>query len=201
MATPRKGGILREFAAGVIDRISGRVTVRRSRSLPASNQREAFTPATQFFPSGMPLTPIAPAGSTTGRRFDFPSFINTTYTAARRAGRRRDQLRDAAPHGVAGGWRLDLLAPRDRDAQRSDGRAALVDPRQEEGRRRRRARADLEAWLARPDGVHTFRQWMRMLLEDHFVIDAPTIYFGDDGRPPAPRSHGRRDDQAADHRR
>ena len=67
----------------------------------------------------------------------------------------------------------------------------------------------LTRFLARPDGEHGWGPWCRMLLEDLFVIDAPTLYLrrdradrliglepidgatikrvlGDDGRTPAP---------------
>ena len=35
---------------------------------------------------------------------------------------------------------------------------------------------EITDFLARPDGVHTWTTWLRMLLEDLFVIDAPAIY-------------------------
>lgn len=35
---------------------------------------------------------------------------------------------------------------------------------------------EIEAFLARPDGIHRWRPWLRSLLEDVFVIDAPALY-------------------------
>ena len=35
---------------------------------------------------------------------------------------------------------------------------------------------EIKAALRKPDGIHTWSQWMRMILEDLLVIDAPTVY-------------------------
>jgi SPP1 gp7 family putative phage head morphogenesis protein len=185
MATPKagKGGRIQTFAQSTVDRIAGRVTV----TVPQAStelQREAFTPDQQFFPSGMPQTPIAPAGTTTGRRFDFQSFVNMTSAPRGEAGEGaisfRTLRRLASP--ADGGLDLLRLAIETRKDQMSAQRWSIRGKKKDDdgGKPAR----DLETWLARPDGVHTFRQWMRMLLEDHFVIDAPTIYYAvSNGRP------------------
>ncbi len=40
--------------------------------------------------------------------------------------------------------------------------------------------AALRAFFARPDGMHTFGDWLRLLLEELFVIDAPALYLSRD---------------------
>ena len=45
---------------------------------------------------------------------------------------------------------------------------------------------ELKAFFRKPDGKHTFQQWMYMLLDDRFVTDASTVYRGwrrRDGKP------------------
>lgn len=50
-----------------------------------------------------------------------------------------------------------------------------VRPRKKDLERDSRCEA-IELFLARPDREHAWQEWLRMLLEDLFVIDAPTIY-------------------------
>lgn len=179
MATP-KGGIVRQFTTGMLDRITGRTLSTRASTGAATGATDAemragFQPATQFFPSGMPIAPVAP--QVAGRARDFPPFINLSYTPRSEQGDNaigfKTLIRMASP--ADGGLDLLRLAIETRKDQMAAQRWSIRGKKKnDDGGAKAR---QFEAWLAKPDGVHTFRQWMRMLCEDHFVIDAPTIYF------------------------
>ncbi|QGM48008.1 phage portal protein [Methylocystis heyeri] len=116
-----------------------------------------------------PLAPIAPP-AVAGRGFDFPSGYNIavgarafepigfsdlralaeTYDLLRLViETRKDQIERMA-------WSL-----RPRAGTRGPGPARI---------------AELTRFFERPDGEHCFSDWLRMLLEDLFVIDAPTLW-------------------------
>lgn len=196
MATP-KGGIAREFAQAVIDRISGKAAERANASGAAlaptdttlnqtppkavattGQMTAAFSPVPDYFGAGRPLKDVAPAGSTRGRSWDFPAFINTNYTPRGEQGQAgigfATLIRMASP--ADGGLDILRLAIETRkDQMMAQGWAVRSrDLEGDDGGTRARA---FEQWMRKPDGVHTFRQWLRLLLEDHFVIDAATLYF------------------------
>ncbi|MGA8170100.1 MAG: hypothetical protein WB816_04605, partial [Methylocystis sp.] len=116
-----------------------------------------------------PLSPIAPP-QVAGRQFDFPSGYNIV------AGTRAYE-----PIGFA-----DLRAL----AETYDLLRLVIETRKDQVERmswslRPRAGAtgpgparitQLTRFFERPDGQHNFAVWLRMLLEDLFVIDAPTLW-------------------------
>jgi hypothetical protein len=123
------------------------------------------------------MAPIAPEGSTTGRKWDFPAFVNFTYTPRGEQGENYitfDTLRSLADP-TCGGLDTLRLAIETRKDQMS-GQRWQVKGRAEGNDGGAKARK-FEEWMRRPDGIHTFQQWMRMIMEDHFVIDAPALYF------------------------
>lgn len=186
MATPTKGGVIRRFAQSVVDRISGTAfhPTLTSQDSASPAMQAAFNPPGSFFPAGTPLTPIAPAGSTTGRQWDFPSYVNLNFGPRSEQGENAidfstlRQMSDPAQ----GGLDLLRLAIETRKDQLSAQRWKIrgADKNDDGGKDAR----TFEAWLKRPDGVHTFRQWMRTLVEDHLVIDAAALYFSTDGTRP-----------------
>lgn len=187
MATPQ-GGLIRQFTSAMLDRITGRTPPTRANpgagtGATDAQMRDAFTPATQFFPSGMPIKPTAPA-QVAGRARDFPPYINLSYAPRSEQGDNaidfKTLIRMASP--ADGGLDLLRLAIETRKDQMAAQRWSIRGKKKnDDGGPKAR---QFEAWLAKPDGVHTFRQWMRMLLEDHFVIDAPALYISQVGGRP-----------------
>lgn len=188
MATPTKGGIIREFSSAVMDRITGRGAARllnpeQTSGATDAELRAGFQPAQQFFPSGMPITPVAPIVAA-GRSRDFPPYSNQSYQPRSEQGENSISFqalqRMASP--ADGGLDILRLAIETRKDQMAAQRWSIRGRKKDDDGGP--AARKVEAWLANPDGVHTFRQWMRMLLEDHFVIDAPSIYMGRTGSRP-----------------
>ena len=180
------------FASAVIDRITGRVpndpVALGARALTAADGpegRDAFEGGDRpYFPPGRPLRPVAPKGSTTGRRWDYPSFINLTYAPRAEPGENAigfKTLRVLADP-AEGGLDVLRLAIETRKDQFAAQKWAI----------RGRARGDnggktarqVEEWLRRPDGINPFGVWVRMVLEDHYVLDAPTIFCSTHGGRP-----------------
>ena len=115
-----------------------------------------------------PITPLAPP-EIAGRQWDFPSGYNlsalprvyepVTFATLRALADGYDLLRlviETRKDQVA---RLDwMLTARDKKV--------APDPRL----------PAIKAFFARPDGRHSFADWLRLLLEELFVIDAPALY-------------------------
>jgi hypothetical protein len=123
-----------------------------------------------WFGPQQPLQPQAPP-EVKGRQFDYPFGANLNYVPRSEGGISFEELRalaDALPL-----LRLVIETRKDQIAAQS----FTV---------RQRARADLPnasaridgafEFLSMPDRRHSFSDWLRMLLEDLLVIDAPTIY-------------------------
>lgn len=125
-----------------------------------------------------PLAPVAPAQDVAGRQWDYPFGVNLTYGRPRseqsESGISFATLRDFAEPARGG---LDLLrlaieTCKDRlctipwTVQRLDGTEA-------DGDAQIRKATEL---LKKPDGELDFTTWLRMLLEDHFVLDAVAVY-------------------------
>ena len=124
----------------------------------------------EWFPPLPPLAPLAPPG-VAGRQFDYPSGynLNTTPRADEAIG--FPQLRALADS-------YDIL--RLVIETRKDQLAALrwtIQPRDKTKRKLSDPRiAAISDFLACPDREHSWDQWLRMLVEDLLVIDAPTLY-------------------------
>lgn len=126
--------------------------------------------ASSWFGPQQPLPPVAPP-EVAGRQFDYPFGFNLAVTP-----RNLEPTGFAELRGLADFY--DLL--RTVIETRKDQMARLA------WRIRRRdgvsgpandARiAEISAFFARPDRIHSWAGWLRMLIEDLLVIDAPTLY-------------------------
>lgn len=129
------------------------------------------TPADWFGPLD-PLNPIAPP-EVAGRQFDFPSGFNLATTP-----RAWSSIGFPTLRGLADGYdilRIIIEARKD-EMERMKWTIKPRDPAAKlQGELKARTQA-LEKFFMRPDRVHFWGQWLRMLLEDLFVIDAPTIF-------------------------
>lgn len=122
---------------------------------------------TNFFSPFQPILPFAPLTGNYAREFDYPVGYNLDYQP------RRFQLM-AQLRAMSQSWgllrsvierRKDQLLVVPWDIQARAGEKAP------EGRIAR-----VKEFFRRPDLKRNFSQWARLLLEDLFVIDAPTIY-------------------------
>ena len=127
--------------------------------------------AASWFGPQAPLPPAAPQ-EVAGRQFDYPFGFNLAITP-----------RNYEPTGFA---ELRGLA------DSHDLLRCVIETRKDQVERltwriRKRASAGKQAsdvarisalstFFARPDRLHSWAQWLRMLLEDLLVIDAPTLY-------------------------
>jgi hypothetical protein len=153
-------GIKTEIAPGIIARV-------------AAGLRYAFTgKGPEWFGPNEPLEPMAPPEAA-GRAFDYPMAINMTVQPRSGEGITFPMLRALADSydvlRLVIETRKDQIAkmdwqivPRDEDK----GRAKISDPRIDA----------LTDFFAYPDRVHSWGTWLRIMLEDMLVIDAPTIY-------------------------
>jgi hypothetical protein len=131
------------------------------------------TPTTWFGPA-QPLQPMAPL-EVAGRQFDYPVGYNLVVTPRADEGVSFAQLRSLADS-------YDLLRlvieTRKDQMERLDWtirRRALTDGRPVDRDDDPRIGA-IETFFRMPDRVHFWSTWLRQLLEDLFVIDAPTLY-------------------------
>jgi hypothetical protein len=180
MATPRKGAIIKPFDSAEIARVTRTPTGAQGvETAPSAAMTAAFEPAVQFFPSGRPLRPVAPEGTTTGRAWDFPSFLNMAYLPRSESGETAidfPTLRAMASpeHGGLDLLRLVIETRKDQMSAQRWSIRAKGDRNDTGGAKGEK----LREWLRKPDGIHTFRGWMRLILEDHFVLDQVAIYMG-----------------------
>ena len=134
------------------------------------------TPDTWFGPM-QPLQHMAPA-DVAGRRFDYPTGYNLTYTPRVYESVTFADLRALADN-------CDIM--RAVIETRKDQMEALewnirVSPSLSTARipvptDEQKSRIDkITAFLHCPDGEHGFQQWLRQILEDMFVIDAVALY-------------------------
>jgi hypothetical protein len=132
------------------------------------------TPETWFGPM-QPLQPMAPA-EVKGRAWDYPVGWNLNYVprASERIG--FDRLR-----ALADGYDLLRLVIETRKDQMTALTWSILPRQVKAGERASRAGldsaiAEISEFLQTPDRRHDWAQWLRGLLEDHFVVDAPAIY-------------------------
>lgn len=128
-----------------------------------------------FFPPGAPLPTMAPP-SVAGRAFDFPVGVNLQYTPRSQQGVQNisfETLRRLADPAQGG---LDLLrAAIEKRKKEMKAQTFKIVGREGTAGGDRAKRA--QALFAKPDGRQRWRTWLGQLLEDHFVIDAPTVFF------------------------
>jgi SPP1 gp7 family putative phage head morphogenesis protein len=156
-----KGGKDTPIPAGLLERAIG----------AATDVVSSFT--TGFFPPLRPFQPLAPEAA--GRAYDYPFGANLAYQPRGEPG--QDQISFAQLRRFAepaqGGLDLLRLAIETRKDQMVAQKWTIVGRDGADGGKRAR---DLELMMRRPDGALMFKVWMRQILEDHFVIDAPTVY-------------------------
>lgn len=127
----------------------------------------------QWFGPGVPMVPQAPE-EVKGRAFDFPSNVNLLTTSRPASPITYETLRAFADS-------YDLLRliieTRKDQMERLRWIIQLKDPKESRMTAQRKNRIkDLTKFFQRPDGEHHWNQWLRMILEDVFVIDALTLH-------------------------
>ncbi|MGO9007594.1 MAG: phage portal protein [Beijerinckiaceae bacterium] len=115
-----------------------------------------------------PITPLAPP-EIAGRQWDFPSGYNLSTLP-----RIYEPITFATLRGLAEGYDLLRLVIETRKDQVAR-LAWTVGARSKKPGDDPRIAA-IQSFFARPDGRHSFADWLRLLLEELFVIDAPALY-------------------------
>lgn len=125
---------------------------------------------TDWFGPLAPMAPAAPA-EVAGRQWDYPAGYNLAIGPRTYAPITFDTLRQ-----LADGWDLLRLVIETRKDQVAR-MAWTIKPRTDaksEGDCAQASRAKL--FFQRPDGLRGWADWLRLLLEELFVIDAPALY-------------------------
>ena len=126
------------------------------------------TPPAPWFGPSQPLRPEAPA-DTAGRQFDYPVGYNLRLQPRQDEGTSFAELR-----GLADAYDLVRLVIETRKDQ-VEAMAWQVRPRRGGPSDDPRIAA-IEDLLRSPDREHPWGAWVRLLLEDLFVLDAPSLY-------------------------
>lgn len=126
------------------------------------------TPDTWMSPD-QPMQPTEPQAA--GRQFDYPVGANLFYTPRGEELTSFEQLRMLADNcdlvRLAIETRKDQIAGLTWTISNANPKKQVPnDP----------ATREVERILAKPDGIHTWQAWLRMLVEELLVIDAPAIY-------------------------
>ncbi|MET3482365.1 phage portal protein [Methylobacterium sp. 1973] len=121
-----------------------------------------------WFGPSAPMRPSAPA-EVAGRRFDYPTGYNLNTTA-----RAYEPVSFAQLRRLADGYDLLRLVIETRKDQAARMKWAIK-PR-DSGKPAVAKAAAITAFLAKPDGVHPWTDWLRMGLEDVLVLDAWTTF-------------------------
>lgn len=149
-----------------------------------SDQARAMVPAQSralsiwdgWFGPLAPLTPVAPAQEVEGRQFDFPFGVNLTYGRPKleqsETGLGFPYLRQVAEPALGGSDLLRLAIETVKD--KLCGMEWTVQAK--DGSDGGTAATSVMDLLTTPDGEHGFNVWLRMLLEDHLVLDAVAIF-------------------------
>lgn len=122
-----------------------------------------------------PLQPIAQQPDVVGRAWDYPVGFNIQTTP-----RSSETISFSDLRSLADGWDVlrTIIETRKDQMERLDWSIqlrTLPSGKPSAGRDDPRIKG-IEAFFQRPDGEHWWGTWLRMLLEDLFVIDAPTLY-------------------------
>jgi hypothetical protein len=131
--------------------------------------------AADWFGPLQPVAPLAPP-EIAGRQWDFPAGYNLSTLS-----RPYEPVSFATLRSLADGYDLLRLVIETRKDQVAR-QAWTIKPRDgfcvDAANAERIAAA--KRFLARPDGAHNFTDWLRMLLEEVFVTDAPALYISRD---------------------
>lgn len=125
-----------------------------------------------WFGPGQPMAPQAPT-EVKGRAFDFPSSVNLLTTQRPASPVTYETLRAFADS-------YDLLRliieTRKDQMERLRWVIQLKDPKDKLTPQKKNRIKDLTKFFMKPDGEHHWNQWLRMALEDVFVVDALTFH-------------------------
>ncbi|QBR70678.1 hypothetical protein CU048_04615 [Beijerinckiaceae bacterium] len=125
-----------------------------------------------------PLAPIAPLAppEIAGRQWDYPAGYNLSTLS-----RPYEPITFATLRGLADGYDLLRLVIETRKDQAA-GQSWTINARDKTARSTADGQriAALKGFFARPDGIHGFVDWLRILLEEVFVTDAPALYMSRD---------------------
>lgn len=125
-----------------------------------------------WFGPGRPMDPQAPP-EVKGRAFDFPSSVNLLTTTRPYQPITYDTLRAFADSYDL----LRLIIETRKDAmERLKWTIQYKDPKEKLTPQKRNKIKELIKFFVKPDGEHNWNSWLRMILEDLFVIDAVSIY-------------------------
>lgn len=157
-ATPINRGLFERFTDGV------------------NSQITSLDPMTWMGPA-QPVGRVAPRG-TQARIWDYRFGQNIDYTPKAFEGYCYDVLRDLAD----GYDLLRIVIETRKDQVARVPHSFTVRPQEGEPPSKLKERqlddkriAKLDEFFDKPDGVHSFSDWQRMILEDMFVIDAPSV--------------------------
>ena len=138
------------------------------------------SPAVWFGPNDPPAPIVTPEQEegVRGRQFDFPVGQNIRMTP-----RQGEATTFAQMRALADNCDILRLVIETRKDQMAKMKFAIrpADPKQKVDARCK----EVEAFLRMPDGENPWSEWLRMLLEDMFVVDAATVYpwLNNDGTP------------------
>ena len=116
-----------------------------------------------------PVTSPQDQASVAGRQFDYPVGFNTRITP-----RQEESVSFAQMRQLADGYDVMRLVIETRKDQVAKLQWKIA-PKDQKAKPVARCEM-IETFLALPDGEHTWAEWLRMLVEDLLVIDAPTLY-------------------------
>ncbi len=117
---------------------------------------------------GNPLPAMVP--SATGRQYDYATAVNLNITPRSEEGISFGDLR-----ALADAYYLVRLAIETRKDQLEKLRW-VVKPTDDKVKPDQRCK-DLTLFFKKPDQRHGWREWLRMIVEDVLVIDAPAVYY------------------------
>jgi hypothetical protein len=129
----------------------------------------------EWFGPGLPTAPVAPP-EVRGRQLDYPQAFNVGNWKPRSEQGENGidfQTLRALADPTQGGLDLLRIAIETRKDQMATQRWQLVGRDGSDGGDKARK---IEQAMRFPDRVHTWGQWLRMILDDLLVIDAPTAY-------------------------
>ena len=147
-----------------------------------------FTPTgpdQDFFGPGQPLPPLAPP-SAAGRQFDYPAGYNLLVTPRgdlpisfldlRNLAQNCDLVRLVIETRKDQISKMDWTVSPIGDGSKFKVKSSKLKNKKPPSPEAERQAREATALLKRPDRMHSFGAWMRMLLEDMLVIDAATLY-------------------------
>src|SRR5579871_1143484 len=150
-------GVKTPIAPGIIARLTGAVRYVVTGAGPEA-----------WFGPGQPLTPVAQREAQ-GRQFDYPVYVNYRYTPRGDEAISFGQLRALADSCDV--VRLAIETRKDQLCNLEFGVVPKDDEKDPDDRCQQ-----VQDFLQLPDREHDWKTWLRMVLEDMFVIDAATVY-------------------------